>query len=108
MALRGIVGQMPVTLTNVSAETIVNLALTARSPACEIDTTPPSVAELLPGQNADMVLTMIRNPNVPEGEHPIFLSIAGNGAKLVLACKVTNAPEAEAFIKREYRKGWSL
>jgi len=80
--LRGVIGQMPVTLTNVSAEPIVNLALTARSPACEIDTTPPSVAELLPGQNADMVLTMIRNPNVPEGEHPIFLSIAGNGAKL--------------------------
>ena len=24
------------------------------------------------------------------------------------ACKVTNAPEAEAFIKREYRKGWTL
>ncbi len=80
--LRGIIGQMPITLTNVSAEPIVNLALTARSPACEIDTTPPSVAELLPGQNAELVLTMIRNPNVPEGEYPIFLSIAGNGAKL--------------------------
>ena len=24
------------------------------------------------------------------------------------SCKVTNAPEAEAFIKREYRKGWTL
>ena len=24
------------------------------------------------------------------------------------ACKVTNAPEAEAFVKREYRKGWTL
>jgi hypothetical protein len=80
--LRGIIGQMPITLTNVSGEPIVNLALTARSPACDIETTPPSVAELLPGQNADLVMTMIRNPNVPEGEYPIFLSIAGNGTKL--------------------------
>jgi hypothetical protein len=80
--LRGIIGQMPITLTNVSTDPIVNLALTARSPACDLDTTPPSVAELLPGQNADMVLTMIRNPNVPEGEYRVFLSIAGNGTKL--------------------------
>jgi hypothetical protein len=80
--LRGVIGQMPVTLTNVSAEPIVNLELTARSPACDVEATPPSVAALLPGQNADMVLTMIRNPTVPEGEHPIFLSIAGNGTKL--------------------------
>jgi hypothetical protein len=80
--LRGILGQMPVTLTNVSTEPISNLVLTARSPACDLDTTPPSVAELLPGQNADLVLTMIRNPNVREGEYPVFLSIAGNGGKL--------------------------
>jgi ankyrin repeat protein len=80
--LRGILGQMPVTLTNVSSEPIGSLTLTARSSACDIDVTPPSTAELLPGQNADLVLTMIRNPSMPDGEYPLFLSIAGNGAKL--------------------------
>jgi hypothetical protein len=80
--LRGVVGQMPVTLTNVSGQPIHNLSLTARSPACDIDVTPVSVPELLPGQNADMVLTLTRNLTVPEGEHPVFLSISGDGKHL--------------------------
>jgi hypothetical protein len=80
--LRGIVGQMPVTLTNVSAEPMRDVSVTARSPACAIDVTPPVAHELLPGQNADMVMTFTRNPTVAEGEHPIFLSIYGNGKRL--------------------------
>jgi ankyrin repeat protein len=80
--LRGIIGQMPVTLTNVSAKPIRDLALTVQSPGCNIDATPVSVPELLPGQNAKMVLTMTRNPNVADGEHPIFLTIQGDGRKL--------------------------
>jgi hypothetical protein len=80
--LRGILGQMPVTLTNVSGRPIRDLTLTARSPACTIEVTPVSVPELLPGQNADMILTMTRNPTVREGEHPIYLSIGGDGRKL--------------------------
>ena len=80
--LRGVMGQMPVTLTNVSSQSIRELVLTARGPACDIDVTPVSVHELLPGQNADMILTLIRNPTVPEGEYPVFLSIFGDGRKL--------------------------
>lgn len=80
--LRGIIGQMPVTLTNVSAEPIVNLSMTAQGPGCGISVTPESVAELLPGQNANMVLTMTRDVNAAEGEYPIYLSIGGNGKKL--------------------------
>jgi len=80
--LRGIVGQMPVTLTNVSSQAIRELVLTARGPACEIDVTPLLVPRLLPGQNADMVLTLTRNPMVPEGEYPIYLSISGDGNRL--------------------------
>ena len=80
--LRWIIGQMPVTLTNISSQPIRDLVLTARGPACDIDVTPVSVPELLPGQNADMVLTLTRNPTVPEGEYPIFLSIFGEGKKL--------------------------
>ncbi len=80
--LRGVIGQMPVTFTNVSGQPIRDLVLTARGPACNIDVTPLSVRELLPGQNADMVMTLIRNPTVAEGEYPIFLSIMGNGGQL--------------------------
>ena len=40
------------------------------------------MARLLPGQNADMVLTLTRNFTVPEGEHPVFLSILGDGKRL--------------------------
>jgi len=80
--LRGVIGQMPVTLTNISSETIHNLSLDAQSPACYMDVTPVAVAELLPGQNADMVLTYTRNPNVHEGEYPVYLSISANGKKL--------------------------
>lgn len=80
--LRGVLGQMPVTLTNVSARPIRGLALTARSPACAIEVTPVSVAELLPGQNAELILTMTRNPDVAEGEHPVDLSIEGDGRHL--------------------------
>jgi hypothetical protein len=80
--LRGVIGQMPFTVTNVSAEPMRDLAVDARSSACGIDVTPPSVPRLLPGQNADFVLTFTRRPTVPEGEYPIYLSIQGDGRRL--------------------------
>ncbi len=80
--LRGVIGQMPVTLTNVSSHPISNLKLTARSPACDIDVTPVSVSRLLSGQNADLVLTLIRNPTVREGEYPVYLAISAGGESL--------------------------
>lgn len=80
--LRGVMGQMPVTLTNVSRHPIRGLSLAARSEACGIDVTPATVDLLLPGQNADMIMTLIRDPNVPEGEHPVYLTIDGDGRRL--------------------------
>jgi hypothetical protein len=80
--LRGVMGQMPVTLTNVSSRPIHNLSLAVQSQACGIEVTPTSVDELLPGQNADMILTLTRNPNVAEGEYPIYLTVNGDGGKL--------------------------
>jgi len=80
--LRGVMGQMPVTLTNVSSHPIRGLSLAVRTQACGIDVTPTSVDVLLPGQNADMILTLTRNPNVAEGEYPVFLTINGDGQKL--------------------------
>jgi len=80
--LRGVMGQMPVTLTNVSSQPIQDLGLAVRSEGCAIEVTPASVAQLLPGQNADMILTMTRKPDVADGEYPIYLTINGDGGKL--------------------------
>jgi hypothetical protein len=80
--LRGVIGQMPFTVTNVSAVPMRELSVSATSPACSIDVTPASVATLLPGQNANFVLTFTRKLTLPEGEHPIYLSIHGDGRKL--------------------------
>jgi ankyrin repeat protein len=80
--LRGLVGQMPVTLTNISGQPIEDLVLTARSPACDIEAEPARVLRLLPGENAEIALSFTRTPSVPEGEHPIYISIAAAGRKL--------------------------
>jgi hypothetical protein len=80
--LRGIIGQMPVTLTNVSSQAMHDLALSGRSPGCTVDVTPPSIARLLPGQNADYVLTLTRNPMVPERDYPIYLTLSAGGSKI--------------------------
>lgn len=102
--LRGIIGQMPLTLTNVAAQPLRELSVTAHSPACSVDVTPASVAEVLPGQNADLVLTFTRNPTVREGEYPIFLTINGNGKQLgVTDLKVDTStkvtPEDQGMIR---------
>jgi hypothetical protein len=80
--LRGIIGQMPLTLTNVSSRPIRDLAVSGRSQGCDVEITPPSVAELLPGQNGDYILTLIRNPTVPPAEYPIYLTLSVGGAKI--------------------------
>jgi hypothetical protein len=80
--LRGIIGQMPFTVTNVSAEPMRDLSVLARSPGCTIDVTPKVFPRLLPGQNAEFVLTFTRQLTVSEGEYPIYLSIQGDGRKL--------------------------
>lgn len=102
--LRGIIGQMPVTLTNVSSHPMRDLILTARGPGCDIDVTPVSVAKLLPGQNADMVLTLTRNLTVSEGEHPIYLSISGDGKQLgntdlKVDTRMSETPEDRGMIR---------
>lgn len=78
--LRAFMGQMPITLTNVSSKTIDDLAISGRSPGCAIEVTPPSVAHLLPGQNAEYILTLVRNLDVAPGEYPIYLSLSVGGS----------------------------
>ena len=80
--LRGILGQMRVILTNISAEPIRDLTMVARSPACSVDVEPPVVATLLPGQNADFIWTMTRKLEVPEGEYFIPFTVTSQGRKL--------------------------
>jgi hypothetical protein len=80
--LRGLIGQMHLTLTNITAQPIPNLAIEARSPACDVEVEPAAVAHLLPGEDAEISLTLTRTPSVPQEEHPIFISIASAGKKL--------------------------
>ena len=80
--LRGIMSQMPVTLTNISSKAMHDLVISGRSQGCAIEVTPPSVAALLPGQNADYILTLIRNPDVAPGEYPIYLTLNAGGSKI--------------------------
>jgi hypothetical protein len=80
--LRGIVGQMPVTLTNVSSQPIRDLVLTARSPACGIEAAPALLSELSPGQDERILLTLTRTPSVPEGEYPVFIAVSAAGKRL--------------------------
>jgi len=80
--LRGIIGQMPVTLTNVSSRAMHDLSISGRSEGCTVDVTPPIVNRLLPGQNAKYVLTLTRNPLVAQGEYFIYLTLSAGGSKL--------------------------
>jgi len=80
--LRGIIGQMPLTLTNISSQAMYDLAFAGRSPGCNVGITPTSVAKLLPGQNADYVLTLTRTPDAAPGEYPIYLTLSAGGSKL--------------------------
>jgi hypothetical protein len=80
--LRGIVGAMPLTLRNISAAPLQDIALTTRSPACEPEATPAQIDRLMPGQAVDVLLSFMRNPTLPEGEHPLFVSITAAGKKL--------------------------
>jgi hypothetical protein len=80
--LRGLVGQMPVTLTNVSDHPIRDLAIVGRSPGCRVDVTPASVAQVLPGQNADYVLTLSRNVEAAPGEYPVYVALSIGGTRI--------------------------
>jgi hypothetical protein len=80
--LRGLVGAMPVFMTNVSADPIENIELAARSAACEPEMKPSRLERLLPGQQADIQLSYIRMPGVAEGEYPLFISVSAGGKKL--------------------------
>ena len=80
--LRGTMSQMPVTLTNVSSQAIHDLAIAGRSQGCIVEVTPPSVAQLLSGQNADYILTLVRNPDVSPGEYPIYITLNVGGSKI--------------------------
>jgi hypothetical protein len=80
--LRGLIGAMPLTLTNISSETIQGIELAAKSPACDVEAEPAKIPQLLPGENAEILLTFTRTPSIPEGEHPVFVSFHSVGNKL--------------------------
>jgi hypothetical protein len=102
--LRGLVGAMPVYLTNVSAEPIEEIELAARTTACEPEMTPSRLERLLPGQRADIQLSYIRMPGVAEGEYPVFIAVSARGKKLGeidlrINTHTTEIPEDQGMIR---------
>lgn len=102
--LRGMMGQMPVTLTNVSRETMRDLRLAARSQGCTIEITPPIVSQLLPGQNADYVLTMIRNTEAAPAEYPVYVTLSAGDSQigvtdLKVDTRMTETPQDQGMIR---------
>jgi len=80
--LRGLIGAMPLTLTNISSAPIRDLAFAMQSPACEADASPDHTDTLLPGQAADIIVSFTRNPTAPEGEHPLYVTVTSGGRDL--------------------------
>jgi uncharacterized protein len=80
--LRGVMGQMPVTLTNISSQAMHDVAIVGRSEGCSVEATPESVGRLLPGQNADYILTLFRSATAPAGEYPVYLTLSVGGSKI--------------------------
>jgi hypothetical protein len=102
--LRGLVGAMPVFMTNVSAEPIEDIELAARCGACEPELKPSRLERLLPGQQADIQLSYIRMPGVAEGEYPVFISVSARGKKLGeidlrINTHTTEIPEDQGMIR---------
>jgi hypothetical protein len=80
--LRGVMGQMPVTLTNISSQAMRDVAIAGRSEGCSVEVTPESVGQLLPGQNADYILTLFRSPTAAPSEYPVYLTLSVGGSKI--------------------------
>jgi len=102
--MRGLVSQMPVTLTNVSSHAIPNLAVTGRSQGCLVDVTPASVGQVLPGQNADYVLTLSRNTEAAPAEYAIYLTLSIGGSPvgetdLKIDTRMSETPQDQGMIR---------
>jgi hypothetical protein len=80
--LRGLIGAMPLTMTNISAHPLHNIEVAGHSPACEVEAEPVRVEKLVPGQATDVRLSFVRLPNVAEGEYPLYVSVTSAGRKL--------------------------
>jgi ankyrin repeat protein len=76
--LRGLLGQMPLSITNISESPIEQVVVTALSPACAITITPPAVPIIQSGERVNLTMTMTRNSDLAEGEHRIDLTFSAN------------------------------
>jgi len=80
--LRGLIGAMPLTMTNIHAQPMYDIEVTGHSPACDVEPEPARVERLLPGEAFDLLLTFIRSPSMTEGEYPVYVTFSANGKKL--------------------------
>ncbi len=102
--LRGMMGQMPVTLTNVSSHAMNDLTLAARCEGATIQVKPTVVSRLLPGQNADYVLTFIRNTEATPAEYPVYVTLSAGGSQigvtdLKVDTRMSETPQDQGMIR---------
>jgi hypothetical protein len=76
--LRGLLGQMPLSITNISHNPIEHVVIIGQSPACAMTVTPPEILKIQSGERVNLTLTMIRNSDLAEGEHRIDLAFSAN------------------------------
>jgi hypothetical protein len=74
--LRGLLAQMPLSVTNISADDIRDIQLTAESQPCTIVISPSQIPLLHPSERLDLALTLTRDKDLPEGDYPIFIKVS--------------------------------
>ena len=102
--LRGMMGQMPVTLTNVSTQAMRDVTVAASSQGCTVEVTPTLVSQLLPGQNADYVLTLVRRTDAAPAEYPVDVTISAGGTQigvtdLKVDTRMSETPQDQGMIR---------
>ncbi len=80
--LRGERTSFEVVVLNVSPHDLEQLELTAESAACRTTLSPATLPRLAPGQRTTVQLALERKPGVDEGEYPLRVGAAAQGAPL--------------------------
>jgi hypothetical protein len=79
--LRGASASVAFELRNLREGATGTITVAAESPACDIEAPPPLPA-LAPAQLAPFTLRLARRPAVPDGEHPLVVSVLEGGAPI--------------------------
>jgi len=81
--LRGEHGAVALEIRNASARAEGPIEIAGESPACDVAVSPAHLPRLDPGQAFPVVLGLTRRQGLPDGEHPLRLSLSAGGKPAV-------------------------